>query len=329
MSDVLIYHYPCPDGVFAGLAAYLRLAHDGRTVRVAPQVSYRSPSERASGVDSSIATDDTVHLLDFSGGVEFILALCARAKSVQIADHHKTAQEDIHALMFSERLPANFTVHIDMTRSGATMARDVYNVHPVLKARLGDDGAARVLRLFDYIEDNDLWRHVLPGSKAFSAGLAARAIEYDATKNASVWDTLLGLDVDTLIAEGEAVLEEQRRVVASEVALSFPVHIPFNGAPTGGGLRCLAIVSTHPDLRSDLGNELAKKSAAAGLQAAGVVAYVEPGMGAAAETTYKVSLRSIGDVDTSALSKSYGGGGHANASSFNAAMVTFSTWVVQ
>lgn len=42
----------------------------------------------------------------------------------------------------------------------------------------------------------------------------------------------------------------------------------------------------------------------------------------------KVSLRSIGDADTTVISQAFGGGGHRNASSFIVATVDFDTWVV-
>lgn len=40
----------------------------------------------------------------------------------------------------------------------------------------------------------------------------------------------------------------------------------------------------------------------------------------------KCSLRSIGDVDTSAISKQFGGGGHKNASSFIVPLKEFHSW---
>jgi len=37
--------------------------------------------------------------------------------------------------------------------------------------------------MFDLVEDHDLWRHMLPESQAFAAGLSALNIEFDAQKN--------------------------------------------------------------------------------------------------------------------------------------------------
>lgn len=104
---------------------------------------------------------------------------------------------------------------------------------------------------------------------------------------------------------------------------------------------CLAIVTENPSLRSELGNRLAAMSEEKNLVAMAAIACkrkrnnflfivsfvftdVEPSLNDAA--VYKVSLRSLGDVDTTILSKKFGGGGHANASSFKVAKQTFDSW---
>jgi nanoRNase/pAp phosphatase (c-di-AMP/oligoRNAs hydrolase) len=43
---------------------------------------------------------------------------------------------------------------------------------------------------------------------------------------------------------------------------------------------------------------------------------------------YKVSLRSLGEEDTTAISKALGGGGHCNASSFTAAVHLLDSWTL-
>ena len=63
--------------------------------------------------------------------------------------------------------------------------------------------------------------------------------------------------------------------------------------------------------------------AKAGLAAAGAVVYEEESLGA---ETWKVSLRSVGAVDTTPATKAFGGGGHANASSCNVARSVFASW---
>lgn len=43
-------------------------------------------------------------------------------------------------------------------------------------------------------------------------------------------------------------------------------------------------------------------------------------------TKIKVSLRSIGNEDTTAVSQAFGGGGHRNASSFVTDTAVFESW---
>jgi hypothetical protein len=215
-----------------------------------------------------------------------VLALCGTVRSVRLVDHHKTAMEDMAALAAAPGgAPANLHATLDMARSGASLARDEYDVAPLLQARLGAAGAARVLRLYSYVEDNDLWRHALPGSRACAAGLAARALPYDAAVGGhAVWEALLAADVDALQAEGGALLEAEARAVAEDVARAERVDIPWGPAVAAeagaadaaapAALSCLAVLTQRPDLRSPLGNALAAASAAAGLAPAGAVVYV-------------------------------------------------------
>ena len=91
--------------------------------------------------------------------------------------------------------------------------------------------------------------------------------------------------------------------------------------------RCLGVVTAYAELRSEMGNRLAAKSQKAGLRAIGLLAYQEAGMPDL--TMYKVSLRSIGEEDTTVISSAFGGGGHKNASSFLLPIATFKEkWVI-
>ena len=46
----------------------------------------------------------------------------------------------------------------------------------------------RVRRVFEYVEDGDLWRWVLENSKAFSSGLNDMNLEFDVGLNPSLFD---------------------------------------------------------------------------------------------------------------------------------------------
>lgn len=100
---------------------------------------------------------------------------------VVVLDHHKTALE-----VLGGDTAGNVLKVIDMERSGATIARDYF------KQTLAENNAKveefnRMRRVFEYIEDADLWRWNLPNSKAFSSGLKDLNIEFDVGANPSVF----------------------------------------------------------------------------------------------------------------------------------------------
>ena len=66
-------------------------------------------------------------LLDFSGPPGFAVELAHACARCVVLDHHKTAAEELQGPgAAAAGLPPNLEVHIDMARSGATMARDYF-----------------------------------------------------------------------------------------------------------------------------------------------------------------------------------------------------------
>jgi oligoribonuclease NrnB/cAMP/cGMP phosphodiesterase (DHH superfamily) len=311
----LAYHYPCADGIFAAVAGYL----SGEKFTYLPLSILDTEQSRIDVVAQTLQQDDELFIVDFTGGSSFIAASCARAKKVVILDHHKTGEQDLASPQLSSL--SNLETHFDMKRSGATISRDYFNVSSILQTTRSNDDANRILQLFAYIEDNDLWRHSLPDSKLFSAGFQSLGLDFDARKESgSIFEKILSLQAETLIAKGREVIIEQDRIIAEELLKSFPVSILHGDAKK---LDTLAVITKFPDYRSTMGNLLALKSQSQGLCAAGAVVYEEAALG---DSIYKVSLRSIGDVDTTLISKHYNGGGHQNASSFNIEKVVFEQW---
>lgn len=109
--------------------------------------------------------------------------------SVVVLDHHKTALESLGSKAFSN---GNVEKVIDMDRSGATIAFDYFK-EKLLQGDVGSNKEGkvaefdRVRRLFEYIEDADLWRWRLPNSKEFSSGLKDLNIEFDTRLNPTLF----------------------------------------------------------------------------------------------------------------------------------------------
>lgn len=183
--------------------------------------------------------------------------------------------------------------------------------------------AAPVPELFAYVQDADLWAWKLPRSREFHAGLMALHWEYDPARNGGLWEGLLGLEPEAVIARGAAACRRQAERVAAALVSCFPVRLGgvrdrAATAALGPQPRGLALTLEPGDeegarLRSTLGNELATAAGARpGHVPVAVIAYREQGMN---PDRIKLSFRSKGAADVSALAAALGGGGHANAAS--------------
>ncbi|XP_016510510.1 uncharacterized protein LOC107827818 isoform X2 [Nicotiana tabacum] len=320
----VLYHYPCPDGAFAALAAHLYFSSIHITPLYFPNAVY-SPIRVE---DLPLNEIDHVYLLDFVGPSGFVHQLHSKVDCVVVLDHHKTARELLGGGTY---VSENLIKVIDMDRSGATIAYDYFKE----KLINGDNNKAadvdalkigefdNVRRLFEYIEDRDLWRWKLPDSKAFSSGLDDRNIEYDVNLNPSLFQQLLALDLKSLIEQGKISLSHKQKRIDEVLEKSFEIAL---GAGTFGC--CLAVnADSLSELRSELGNQLAVRSRNMKLRGIGAVVYKVPEL--ENDQMLKVSLRSIGDEDTTSISQAFGGGGHRNASSFMLNSTEFENWKVK
>lgn len=242
--------------------------------------------------------------------------MAASCKRCVILDHHKTAAEHLDSQPPCEGLE----VHLDMNRCGATIALDYFK--PSI--------SAEQKRFFSYIEDSDLWRWALPESRAFYAGFISLQLEYDVNKNPAIFDQILALKTEAVISKGRIVLEHQQRTIHEALRTAFVVQLggaAIGREPHGHGWGQALAVCVDADvarIRSELGNALADASSRRGLLSVGVVVYREAGMDDA--SMLKVSLRSLGDFDSSQVSKAFGGGGHFHASSFLLSAKDFDGW---
>jgi len=303
----ILYHYPCPDGAFAALAAYLRFRNRVKELVFVPHSVYTAIDVQ------TISPKSHAYLLDYIGKEDFPFKLAKQATTVTVIDHHKTSMESLskHTLL------PNMEINIVNDKSGATLALnhfmkevDLFNGDLKLQEHMQ--------RIFSYIEDNDLWKHRLPHSQKFSQGLHSLKIDFDVNKNPDLFDKLMALDVDDLIQKGKSMKGENDAIIESEVSKSFVISL--GGSRDGFG-KCLAIISSYSELRSVLGHHLAEKSGSLGYRTMACVVYEvteRPG-------EYKVSLRSIGE-DTTEISTKYGGGGHMQASSFFVPKSIFEEW---
>eukprot|EP00696_Hemimastix_kukwesjijk_P010724 gnl/Hemi2/23493_TR7869_c0_g1_i1.p1 gnl/Hemi2/23493_TR7869_c0_g1~~gnl/Hemi2/23493_TR7869_c0_g1_i1.p1 ORF type:complete len:356 (+),score=95.81 gnl/Hemi2/23493_TR7869_c0_g1_i1:103-1068(+) len=317
MRNLLIYHYPCPDGVFSALSAQLYFSTRHPTDEIVYMPSRITIPYEASSLD--LRSDDAVFFMDFTSSAKFVTEVAARVASVVVLDHHLSSMQDMEAMSKAGPLPANLDVRFNMEKSGAGICFDYFS--NLAGSDLLPDASAtkRLQRVMSLVEDNDLYRHAIFESKAFATGFGDLKLEFDARLNPGIWDKLLSLDPDEVIQRGTALEEEKARLIEAELQKAFVADFGDKGRVLG--------VQTGADgsMRSDLGNALATESKKRGMLAVGLVAYTDEGVAA---DHIKVSFRSLKEADTLVFTRSFGGGGHQCASSCVVPLATFSSWVV-
>ncbi|KAI7731485.1 hypothetical protein M8C21_016933 [Ambrosia artemisiifolia] len=316
-QTAVVYHYPCPDGAFAALAAHLFFSHSSLPALFFPNTVY-SPIKVE---DLPVDQIGDAYLLDFVGPPGFVQQLSHKVDRVIILDHHKTAVKMLEDGEFGNE---NVTKVIDMGRSGATIAYDYFKEKISALANgnntSGLDKFEQSRRLFEYIEDADLWRWRLHNSKAFSSGLKDLNLEFSVTLNPLIFQQLLSLDVEHVINQGVNSLSQKQTLINEVLDQSYKIVLD-------DGSYCLAVdADSVSDLRSELGHQLAEKSRNHNLRGIGAVVYRVPELND--DQMLKISLRSIDNEDTTSISQKHGGGGHRNASSFMLSCQEFEQWKV-
>ncbi len=165
----------------------------------------------------------------------------------------------------------------DMGRSGAQLSWDC-NV-----------GGPRPWYV-DYVADRDLWRWQLPESKAVSAFIMALPHTVEA------WSRLDTMTAEQAIESGKGARAHIDHYVDKVSAQKYAGR--WNGYTLG------IVNAAYPNI-SDVGNALCEQGAQVGL-----------GWFVRGDHIMQFSLRSIGDLDVSALAAEHGGGGHKNAAGF-------------
>jgi oligoribonuclease NrnB/cAMP/cGMP phosphodiesterase (DHH superfamily) len=298
MKPLVIYHANCADGFTAAWA--VRQAMDAEFY---PGVHGEPPPD---------VTDRVVILVDFSYPRAQLVEMARVARSLLVLDHHKTAEADLASgevkvgtvgqvgltvaqVVRLDNLPdargawdyysANSCVgdavvcaFFDMDRSGAGIAWDFF--HP---------GAPRP-ELIDHVEDRDLWRFALLGTREIQAAVFSYPYEFD------VWDLLMETPMETLRAQGVAIERKHHKDVAELVKVAKRQMVI--------GHYDVPVASLPYTLASDAGHLMAKGKPFA-------ACYYDKDGGRV------FSLRSTDQgVDVSEVAKLYGGGGHARAAGF-------------
>lgn len=262
VDPLCIYHGNCADGF--GAAWVVRKALGDISFHAGV---YNQPPPDVTGRD--------VYIVDFSYKLPVLLQMAEKANSIVVLDHHKTAAEDL------QNLPPgiqNLTTRFNMDRSGAMLAWEYFFKD------------AKPPQLLQHIEDRDLWRFNISGTREVQAALFSYPYDFE------TWDQLMHDPIDSLLHDGMAIERKHHKDVAELLKVTTRrMVIGGHNVP----------IANLPYIHvSDAAHELAKGEPFAGC-------YWDTPKGRV------FGLRSTdAGVDVSEVAKSYGGGGHRNASGF-------------
>lgn len=220
-----------------------------------------------------------VLITDFSYDEETLRAMAAQAKWIHVLDHHESAANTLRKLAREE---GAIKVTFDQDRSGAALAFEY-----------AWGGGRQAPMLIQMVEDRDLWRFAIPGTREVSAVLASHPLDY------AIW-TDIGRKLEdhkgraAIISEGAAIMralrQEMEKIIDSSTRIeNWQGHeVPVCNAPYA--------------FASEIGNVLAQGRPFA-------VTYFDRSDG-----MRQVSLRSAPDgLNVAEIAESLGGGGHKHA----------------
>ncbi len=186
--NVVLYHADCSDGFGAAWALWTRF----------PNARY-IPVKHGSPAPSDLAGTDMV-MVDFSYSRDVIEGLAEQVNSIQILDHHVTAEASLSGLSYA---------HFDISKSGAVLAWEWAHKDPVPW-------------LLQYIQDKDIWTWQLPNSREINAALASYPFDFQ------VWDKL---EQHILEVEGRAILRLEHSLIGKIIEEAVLVNFEGETVP--------------------------------------------------------------------------------------------------
>ena len=212
LPPLCIYHANCTDGFAAAWVVR----------RALPDAEFFAAGY--GGTPPNVA-GRVVYIVDFSYPRDVLLAMASHAENIVVLDHHKTAAEQL------VDLPANVSAGFDMNRSGCMLAWDHF--FP------GEKPPTLLL----HVEDRDLWRFELPGTREVLAAVCSHPYDF------KIWDCLMKEDLrSSLFDDGYAIERKHNKDIESLITSARITEIAGHSVPT---------VNLPPTMASDAGAVLA------------------------------------------------------------------------
>ncbi|WP_455245818.1 hypothetical protein [Petrachloros mirabilis] len=186
---VVLYHAECADGFGAAWALWRRFPE----AKFIPVKHGNPPPPDLNG--------QGVVIVDFTYGRDTLEKMAGQTKSLQVLDHHITAEKALSGLPYA---------YFDMKKSGAVLAWEWAH----------DDPAPWIL---NYIQDKDLWTWALPMSREVNAAVASYPFDFQ------LWNSFKQHELEQ---EGRAILRYEHELVTKLAGQSVLVEFQDSTVPS-------------------------------------------------------------------------------------------------
>lgn len=283
--DLIIFHYPCQDGLGAAWIAHNYLTKLNKPHEFLPIQNGNLSDQDLENIYDQVRGQN-VMIVDYA----FTRVVCENIKSIAknliILDHHVTNKESLSGLDYAI---------FDMKLSGIGLAWKYFY------------SDISTLPLFlQMLQDRDLWAWKVPKSSEFCNGFyTVSCVGQDFFKAFEFFEELFNVPdtINKYIQTGTEIKEARDKYI-NELAIQQTKFYEFTHKDQTYNIQ---IVECAHNIASDLGNTMCKLN---GCDFCMLWRYNE------STGEYYVSCRSIGDIDVATIAKSYGGGGHKNAAGF-------------
>jgi len=279
--DIIIFHYPCQDGLASAWVANHFHKLKNKTIEL-------YPIQHGTSIDLKRLSNKKVIMCDYAPPLEVLDQIEKIVKQIFILDHHKTAQDALKHKSYAI---------FDMSKSGAGLTWEYF--FPNLP----------MPNFIQMIQDRDLWTWKLPDSRSLTSGLLMLC-ESVRTNDSSNFNDLFEVFNELFSNPDKFKFCLELGTIVDKANLSKANILAKSHANCIDSYQCykICIVNCPTELSSDVGNILSSMDS---IDFAVLWKYNHP------TQEYSVSLRASNKVDVSTIAKSFGGGGHPNASGFS------------
>lgn len=290
-KNLVIYHHPCADGITAAVIANTALGC------VNTELLPWNYNKEQKFIDEHLESckDRDVYILDFSFSKDLTDQIINLSNKTYWFDHHASAFENWlgKSVVPTDKFTASsnkFYIRLNNNKSGARITWDYFELY--------QDGSIPLL--VQVVEDRDLWKFQLPGTKHISLALRSYGMDVE------VWEEFLFKDCETAKLEQEGITIERYQ---NQLLNSFNKHTMLT---KDEDTNCEGIIVNAPvSLASDLAELLFSLNRDANYCIVWQESTIENGIFVSARSRKTSSLTARN------IASRYGGGGHEHAAGFS------------